>query len=79
MLFWGRTPRRAGDLDSACLSQWWPTTFDADGERFASAEHYSRWRKATLFGDDATATAVLAADSNSYRCAPSSTRVANVR
>jgi ribA/ribD-fused uncharacterized protein len=59
VLFWGHTPKGGGELDAACLSQWWPAVFDADGQRFASAEHYMMWRKAKLFNDEATAAAVL--------------------
>lgn len=61
--FWGHTPRREGVVDKASFSQWYPARFDADGEVFATAEHYMMWRKAMLFGDDAVARAVLVADS----------------
>jgi ribA/ribD-fused uncharacterized protein len=43
------------------LSQWWPAPFTVDGLVFATAGHYMMWRKATLFGDDATAERILAA------------------
>lgn len=63
LFFWGHHPRGPGEPDKACLSQWWPAAFEADGERFASAEHYMMWSKARLFGDDRSARAILAADS----------------
>lgn len=61
LFFWGHQPERDGGIGKGCLSQWWPCTFSADGESFASAEHYMMWRKALLFGDDAVAARVLAA------------------
>ena len=48
------TPSRT-EFGSSCLSQWWPARFEADGEAFASAEHYMMWRKARLFGDESVA------------------------
>ncbi|MEI7057374.1 NADAR family protein [Nocardioides sp. CCNWLW239] len=59
--FWGHTPRRPGKLDKSCFSQWFPAPFDADGERFATAEHYMMWSKAVLFGDHKVAAEILAA------------------
>ncbi|GAA3781200.1 NADAR family protein [Plantactinospora mayteni] len=59
LLFWGHQPQRDGSIGAGCLSQWWPVPFTVDGLRFATAEHYMMWRKATLFGDHATATEIL--------------------
>ncbi|MEU4694200.1 NADAR family protein [Actinoplanes sp. NPDC023714] len=59
--FWGHQPQRDGGVGPGCLSQWWPARFTADGETFGSAEHYMMWRKARLFGDDASAAKILAA------------------
>jgi ribA/ribD-fused uncharacterized protein len=61
LFFWGHQPERDGSIGKGCLSQWWPCTFTADGQEFASAEHYMMWRKALLFGDTAVAAQVLAA------------------
>ncbi|MGW6448605.1 NADAR family protein [Lentzea sp. NPDC055074] len=61
LFFWGHQPERDGRIGKGCLSQWWPCTFDVDGQSFASAEHYMMWRKALLFGDTAVAARVLAA------------------
>ena len=62
LFFWSHRPQHPDRVDSACLSQWWPAAFVADGHRFPTAEHYLMWRKALLFNDDATAANVLAAD-----------------
>ncbi|TNH28058.1 NADAR family protein [Micromonospora orduensis] len=61
LFFWGHQPQRDGSIGPGCLSQWWPAPFTIDGLRFATAEHYMMWRKATLFDDHATAARILAA------------------
>lgn len=58
--FWGHHPRRAGVLDQACLSQWWPCRFEVDGVVFPSAEHFMMAAKARLFHDDAAYGSILA-------------------
>lgn len=58
--FWKPRARPDGSLDGSCLSQWWPSPFEADGERFPSAEHYMMWRKARLFDDRGRAAEILA-------------------
>lgn len=60
--FWGHRPSRNGRVGTACLSQWWPSAFVVDGERFATAEHFMMVGKARLFGDAAAAGAILATD-----------------
>lgn len=59
LFFWGHQPQRDGSVGAGCLSQWWPAPFTVDGLRFATAEHYMMWRKATLFDDHATAAEIL--------------------
>jgi len=49
-------------VTKSCFSQWWPAEFVANELRFATAEHYMMYRKAVLLGDDASASAILAAD-----------------
>ncbi|MEH1167729.1 NADAR family protein [Micromonospora sp. CPCC 205539] len=61
LFFWGHQPQRDGSVGPGCLSQWWLAPFLVDDVRFATAEHYMMWRKATLFDDQATATKVLSA------------------
>ncbi|WP_434450306.1 NADAR family protein [Lentzea sp. E54] len=61
LFFWGHQPERDGGVGNGCLSQWWPCSFVADGQQFASAEHYMMWRKALLFDDTTVAERVLAA------------------
>lgn len=59
LFFWGHQGASAG---KGCLSQWFPSPFAADGNTFATAEHYMMWRKAMLFDDRRTAERILAAD-----------------
>jgi len=61
LMFWGHQPPPSGGPGKACLSQWWPVPFTADGAAYASAEHFMMAAKATLFGDAATAERIRAA------------------
>jgi ribA/ribD-fused uncharacterized protein len=63
LFFWGHTPKAAGGVDAACLSQWFPSAFVVEGERYATAEHYMMAAKARLFGDAEARAAILAAPS----------------
>jgi ribA/ribD-fused uncharacterized protein len=62
LFFWGHRPSADGSVGAGCLSQWWPAPFTVDGHRYGTAEHYMMWRKAMLFGDEATAARVLTVD-----------------
>ncbi len=44
------------------LSNWYPSPFDLDGVHFSSAEQYIMFQKCMIFGDEASAKAVLATD-----------------
>ena len=59
--FWGHRPRNDGQLSDSVFSQWWPSVFEEDGLRFASAEMYMMAGKARLFGDDETLPLILEA------------------
>ena len=63
LFFWGHTPARAGEIDKAVLSQWYPAPFTLDGVRYASAEHYMMAEKAALFADRAAFDAIIASAS----------------
>ena len=49
------------DLDGY-LSNWYPAAFTLDGITFSSTEQYIMYRKCQIFGDTASASAVLATD-----------------
>lgn len=61
LFFWSHQAERDDTVGKGCLSQWYPRTFEADGQEFPAAEHYMMWRKALLFDDTATARRILAA------------------
>ena len=61
LMFWGHQPQRDGSVGAGALSQWWPSAFTVDGVRYATAEHWMMAGKARLFGDEASAEAILAA------------------
>jgi hypothetical protein len=49
--FWGHTARADGALTDAVFSQWWPSGFEVDGQRYATAEQFMMAGKARTFGD----------------------------
>jgi len=59
--FWSHEPARPGVLGNECFSQWYPAPFVVDGVGYPTAEHFMMAAKARLFGDHATAAAILAA------------------
>ncbi|WP_433006933.1 NADAR family protein [Kribbella sp. CA-294648] len=61
VFFWGHTPRRPGEVDASCFSQWYPAEFTVDGVTYPTAEHWMMTAKARLFGDIASAAKILAA------------------
>ena len=61
LYFWGHRPTPSGELSGSCLSQWWPSPFEVDGVRYATAEHWMMASKARLFGDDEIAAHIVAA------------------
>ncbi len=61
LFFWGHTPKRAGVLDAACLSQWYPASFVVNGVTYATAEHYMMAEKARLFRDEHSLVSILRA------------------
>lgn len=44
------------------LSNWYPSAFTVEGEKFSSMEQYIMYRKCTLFGDSQAARQVMATD-----------------
>lgn len=60
--FWGHTPKTPNIVDKSCFSQWYPSAFELDGIRYATAEHYMMAQKAKLFHDDAIFEKILQAE-----------------
>jgi hypothetical protein len=63
LFFWGHRPLASGEIGKPCLSQWWDSSFVADGESYATAEHFMMAEKARLFCDEATRLRILNAGS----------------
>jgi hypothetical protein len=61
VFFWGHQPARPGQVDRACLSQWWESTFTVDGVTYRTAEHWMMAQKARLFGDQEAFARIVAA------------------
>ena len=55
--FWGHQRSRIGD--KAVFSQWYPSDFYSDGNKFPTAEHWMMYQKACLFGDFVVADQIL--------------------
>jgi predicted NAD-dependent protein-ADP-ribosyltransferase YbiA (DUF1768 family) len=49
--FWGHTPPADGTIGPHVFSQWFAHTFEHDGIRYQTAEHFMMAGKARLFGD----------------------------
>lgn len=58
--FWGHTARADGALTDAVFSQWWPSHFEIDGHRYATAEQFMMAGKARVFGDREALARILA-------------------
>ena len=46
-----------------CLSQWWPSEFNAENIRFNCCEQFMMFKKAMLFGDVKTAAEIISEES----------------
>jgi ribA/ribD-fused uncharacterized protein len=62
LFFWGHTQKKEGVVDKSCFSQWFPSPFVVDGERFPTAEHFMMHGKAMVFGDVEAAKRILSVD-----------------
>lgn len=60
LFFWSGIKRKDGVISKTCFSQWWRDPFTANGDVYASAEHYMMAEKARLFGDTAIREQILA-------------------
>jgi ribA/ribD-fused uncharacterized protein len=61
LFFYGHRPLPVDRIGKACLSQWWPSSFTVEGNRYETAEHFMMAQKARFFGDlDAFARILVA-------------------
>jgi ribA/ribD-fused uncharacterized protein len=61
LFFWSHRPNSDGKIGRTCLSQWFEASFDVDGIRYHTAEHYMMAAKARLFDDRIILAEILAA------------------
>ncbi len=59
--FWGHTNHHPQQVNASCFSQWYPSSFLLDGQKFLTAEQAMMAGKAALFGDHATRQRILQA------------------
>lgn len=59
--FWSHRSPPNGRLGPHCFSQWYPSPFTVDDQRYPTAEHWMMAEKARLFGDDVNLHKILAA------------------
>lgn len=62
VFFWRHRPVPDGAIDKTCLSQWWPSPFQVEGNDYATAEHFMMAEKARLFDDQETRSKIFAAE-----------------
>lgn len=60
VFFWGHRKPELG-VSKSCFSQWYEASFECDGIRFMTAEHYMMYHKALRFNDYDAAKKVLTA------------------
>ncbi len=63
VLFWGHRPSADGSISKSCFSQWYQASFQINGLKYPTAEHYMMAEKARLFGDQTTLEKILQATS----------------
>ncbi len=62
LYFWRhRVPQGQKGVGKECLSQWYPSPFEAQGFHYPTAEHYMMHHKALLFEDHEVAEQILVA------------------
>lgn len=63
LLFWGHRPSAEGAIGKSCFSQWFEASFEVEGQRYPTAEHFMMAEKARVFGDFETRASILSARS----------------
>jgi ribA/ribD-fused uncharacterized protein len=61
LFFWSHRPNPDGTIDKTCFSQWFDASFEVNGIRYPTAEHYMIAEKARLFDDRIILAEILAA------------------
>jgi ribA/ribD-fused uncharacterized protein len=61
LFFWSHRPNPDGTIGKTCFSQWFNASFEVNGIRYPTAEHYMMAEKARLFDDRIILAEILAA------------------
>jgi ribA/ribD-fused uncharacterized protein len=61
LFFWSHRSNPDGSIGKTCFSQWFEASFEIDGIRYPTAEHYMMASKARLFDDRIILAEILAA------------------
>ena len=61
LFFWSHRPNPDRNIDKTCFSQWFDASFELNGIRYQTAEHYMMAEKARLFDDRIILAEILAA------------------
>ncbi|MNT40766.1 Swarming motility protein YbiA [compost metagenome] len=59
LFFWGHHPSKNGSITQSCFSQWWHSSFEVDGVKYKTAEHWMMAEQARLFDDDIAIEKIL--------------------
>ncbi|GHC48462.1 NADAR family protein [Roseibacillus persicicus] len=62
LFFWGHSAQE-GSITKACLSQWYPASFQVSGINYPSTEHFMMAEKARLFNDEPIRQRILSCQS----------------
>lgn len=63
LLFWRHQPRKDSKISQSCLSQWWLSSFEAEGVTYSCMEQYMMASKARLFHDEDITPEIMSARS----------------
>ena len=61
IFFWGHQPNSDGSIGKSCFSQWYEASFELEGCKYLTAEHYMMAEKARLFEDKKILAEILQA------------------
>lgn len=59
IFFWGHQKSKKG-ITKSCFSQWYDVSFEEEGIKYISAEHYMMAEKGRLFGDEEMVEKIIA-------------------
>lgn len=63
IFFWKPQPSLDGTITESCLSQWWQSDFEVDGQKYTYMEQFMMACKARLFHDDTVYAEILQSQS----------------